>query len=477
MTTYRMHTVACDDAACAELHAATLEVLDKTGVEVLNEGALDLLRTAGARVEGTRVRLPATLVNEAIEAAPKSIAVTSRPGNPERAGATPLDLRAGATYYGTGSDSLYLLGPDTHGRRPVKLADVERFAALQEQLPNIDFVMSMAHPGELPPSVADAAQFAAMLRGTSKPLLMVTAEARGLPAMKEMAAACGAADSWAIYAMPTPPLTHGKNSADLLMTCARLGVPVAYATALLQGATAPASRAGFVVLGNAEMLSGLVITQLTAPGAPYVYGVAQGAMNLRTSHVLYCAPESYAIQQASVDLATHYGLPSFGYGGCSDSPLLDEQWALEAGMTLLAQALSGVTLLHDLGYVASGTASSFESVVLMDEAVAWVKAYLAGITIDTEMLAVEEIDAAGPGGTHLSRKFTRRHHRDWFTPSLLSQQSHESWAAAGGSTLLERTARKTGELLDGEPGYRLASDVLEELDRLVEDVRRLREGA
>jgi trimethylamine--corrinoid protein Co-methyltransferase len=249
-----------------------------------------------------------------------------------------------------------------------------------------------------------------------------------------------------------------------------------YATALLQGATAPASRAGCLVLANAEMLSGLVVSQLAKPGAPFVYGVAQGAMNVRTAHVLYCAPEEMAVQQASADLARHYGLPTFGYGGCSDSLMLDEQWAFEAGMTLLTAAQAGVTLLHDLGYVASGTASSYESVVVMDELVGWVKAYLDGVTVDTAALAVEEIAAVGPGGTHLARKFTRRHVRDYVMPQLISQDQYDAWAAAGSQTLLERTAQKTRELRESERAYRLAPDALRELDELVETARREREG-
>jgi len=270
---------------------------------------------------------------------------------------------------------------------------------------------------------------------------------------------------------------HGRHSAERLVRCARLGVPMVYATALLQGATAPASRAGCLLLTNAEMLSGLVIAQLARPGAPYVYGVTQGAMNARTAHVLYCAPESMAAQQASADLSAWYGLPSFGYGGCADSVMLDEQWALEAGMTLLTAALSGVTLLHDLGYVASGTASSYESVVIMDELVRWVKAYLEGVTVDEAALAAAEIAAVGPGGTHLARKYTRLHVRDYLQPDLVSQDQYDGWAAAGSTSLLERAAARMRDLRASERTYAPGGDALRELDRLVAAHGRRGDGA
>ena len=167
MTDYPLRAAALDEAGCTALHDATLEILEQTGVEVQHDEALAMLQKAGAKVEGTRVRMPPPLVDDALAAAPRSIPLASRSGG---AG---LALEAGPVYYGTGSDCLYLLGPGARERRPVSLNDVEEMAALQEKLPAIDFVMSMAHPHELDAAFAPVAQFAAMLRGTSKPLIMV----------------------------------------------------------------------------------------------------------------------------------------------------------------------------------------------------------------------------------------------------------------------------------------------------------------
>ena len=465
MSQYRLKTRALDDDGCLAIHAATLDLLSGTGVEVQHEQLLAVLATAGAVVEGSRVRIPAGLVDDALAAAPRSITLTSRGAGPA------LDLTDGPVYYGTGSDCIFVLGPGERDRRTGTLADVEEMAALQEKLTNIDFVLSMIHPHELPAHQAPLSQFAAMLRGTSKPLIMVPEDARHLEVFNEMAAACGAAESWAIYAMPTPPLTHGKESVDRLVGCARLGIPMVYASAFLPGATAPASVAGCVVLANAEMLSGLVISELASPGAPFVYGVSQGWMEPRSGHIVYCGPEEMAAQQASADMARHYGLPSFGNGGCSDSLMLDEQWAFETGMTLLTAAQSGVTLLHDIGYVASGTASSYETMVVADELVGWVKAYLGGVTIDEESLAVAEIAASGPGGTHLGRKYSRKHLRDFFRPRLISQDSFESWESAGAPSLLDRAAERTRELCASERAYRPSDEALRELARLENKIK------
>ena len=101
---------------------------------------------------------------------------------------------------------LYICDPDTRERRRVRKADVEGQAALCEKLPNIDFVMSMGLPEDVPQAIDDLAQVDAMLRGTRKPLLVAPRDGHILGRMKEMCAAAGEADSFGIYAMPVPPL-------------------------------------------------------------------------------------------------------------------------------------------------------------------------------------------------------------------------------------------------------------------------------
>lgn len=467
MTQHIITASVLDAEGCQIIFAAALEVLEKTGVEVQDEGALDMMHSAGAKVEGTRVRLPSTLVDDALASAPKRTEVPSR-GLREA-----LVVADGPTYFGSGSDTPRIHGPSSRDRRLASLADVEEMAALQERLPNYDFVMSMALPAEVGERSVSVAQFAAMLRGTSKPIIMVTAEGRVLPVLREMAAAAGDEASWCLYAQPTSPLVHGKDSIERLVGCARMGVPIIYPTTVLPGATAPASRAGMMVVANAESLSALVIHQLARPGAPFVYGVTQGSMDLRSGAVRYFSPEGMANHFSSADMARFLGLPSFGNGGASDSQMLDEQWAAEASTSLMAAAMSRITLVHDVGYLASGMGSSYEACVFMDEIIGYVRDTLRGISLDAESLAVDEIMEVGPGGNFLPRRHTRLHRGDFIVPTLLRQQPYEAWQKAGSSSLLERAAEKARELRAAERSYIPAPDVATALDGFVADAHRL----
>lgn len=447
---------------CERVHQATLTVLAECGVEVLYEPALKRFADAGARVEGTRVRLSADLVAAAIESAPRSWLVKSR-GRDEV-----LELKDGNTYFGSGSDCLYVTDPDTGLRRRAVVADIEDLSDLCEKLPNIDFVMSMGFPENVPHEVEVLHQQVAMLKGTRKPLLIVPRDGHMLSVMKDMAEACGGGDSLIVYGMPSPPLMHDESALSKIEACAELHIPLVYAPAPTAGTTAPASVTAVVVTGNAEVLSGLVLHQLVNPGAPFVYGGGCDTLDMRTMINPYVSPEWSMGCQAGLDLAHHYGLPSFSYGAYSDSKILDEQWAAESAMTAVMGALSRGTLLHDLGYLESGMQTSFESIVLGDELAGFGKALLREIAVDDEALAVEEIMSVGPGGNHLARPYTRRHYRDFWVPTLLDKAPHDRWQSSGATSLKQRVQARVTELRAQPRPFALSADTIGILDRLLE---------
>jgi trimethylamine--corrinoid protein Co-methyltransferase len=347
-------------------------------------------------------------------------------------------------------------------------------AALCELLPNIDFVMSMGLPEDAPQEIDDLVQVVDMMRGTRKPLLVAPRDGSVLPAMQEMAVLCGERDSFAVYAMPSPPLMHDGDAMSKVIGCAELGIPLIYAPAPSAGATAPRSVTSVVVVGNSEALSGLVLHQLVRPGAPFVYGAGGGALDMRTAIEAYAGAEMMLAQTACCDLARHYGLPSFSYAGESDSKTLDEQWAVEAGLTMAYGALSRATLLHDVGYLESGLQSSYESIVLGDELVAHSRAFLRDVPVDDYSIAMDEIRTFGPGGNFLTSKYTRRHTHDFWVGELLDHTTHDRWAAAGGTTLLSRVREKVSRLRAMQRPFALSAEQEDGLHRLLDEAMGLR---
>lgn len=460
-----------DESACRRVHEATLEVLAETGIEVRYAPAASVFARAGAQADGTRARIPPELVEAAIKSAPRGRLLKPRGGDTE-----PLVLDAGHSYCGTGSDLLYICDPDTRERRRVRKADVEGLAALCERLPHIDFVMSMGLPEDVPHEVDDLAQVDAMVRGTRKPLLVAPRDGHILAKMKEMCALAGEAASFGIYAMPVPPLLFDEDGASKVIACAELDVPLIWAPAPNAGTTAPASIAAVIVVANAEVLAGLVLSQAVKPGAPFVWGTGVGAMNMRTMNEVYSTAGCFQGHQAQADLARWYGLPSFAYAGHSDSKTLDEQWSAEAAITTILGKLSRATLLHDVGYLEAGLQGSYESILLGDELISYAKAFMGELRVDDEALALDEIKAVGPGGNHLARPYTRSHFREIWQSDLLDTTPHDRWEAEGSCTLLDRLKARVAELRSEPRAFGLGSEVEAGLERILAEVEAHRPG-
>jgi len=466
--TCRVTLKVWDDEACRRVHDATLRLLAETGVEMHHEAARARCAAAGARVDGTRVCLPASMVADALAAAPRRALLPPRGGD-----TAPLELTQGPTYFGTGPDCLYVCDPDTGERRRGVLADVAAAAELAERLPNIDFVMSMTLPEDADADVLDLVQLAAMLSRTRKPIIASSPfGGEHLRVMREMTAACGEGRSLACLAMSSPPLMLDETACDKIVVAAELDVPLVLAGAASGGTSAPASLTAVAVVGNAEMLAGLVLHQLASPGAPFVYGAGCGAINMRTFVDVYNAPSAFLGDQGMLDLAAWYRLPSWSYAGHSDSKMLDEQWSYELAVATILGALSRATLLHDVGHLESGMQSALEGMVLGDEVAGYARAFLEALPVDDDAIALDEIMAVGPGGDHLARRMTRDRHRRFWRGDLTDQQTHERWRAAGARPLLARVRERLSELRAAPAPFVLDPEAAATLDSLVADWRR-----
>lgn len=449
---------------CAAALDAVLEILETVGVEVRHGPALEVFAAAGAEVDASRVRISRECVQRALELVPKTWTV------PGRGTSRTLELSATAgPYYGTGSDLVFVIDAETGQRRRAMLSDVESFARLSDQLPHLDFVMSMALPSDVPTEVDDVAQCAAMLAGTQKPLMLAPKDGASVRVMHEMVGLCGVRESLLIYAMPSPPLTHDAHGLTKLMACAELEIPIVYAPAPSGGATSPLSIAGGVVVGIAEVLSGLVLHQQIRPGAPFVFGCGYAHLDFQTGNNCYVTPESFLGLQACSDVARHLRLPSFSYAGVSESKGIDMQLAAEAALTAVLGGLSRATLLHDAGYLETGLCGSEESIVLADELVGFVKAYMKEVAVSELDLALTEVREVGPGGSFLARSYTRRRCRDMWRTDLFDHLNHQRWLDAGASSMDVRLKQKAAAMRSASPAFELPASVRGDLDRLVSD--------
>jgi len=419
------------EAECRDIHQATETILSRTGVLVDHESARDLLKSAGSTVDGNLVRIPASLVTDALATVPDTIDLHDREGNPA------MSLGGNRCYYGTGSDTAYTIDPGSGEPVPTDYETVARFARFADALPNIDFVMSMGIARDR--GIASfVAQYDAMVSNTTKPIIFTAQGLDDILAIHEMMKAVYGDENeiWEqaramLYTEPISPLHHTSKELEMLMFCAERLIPVTVPSGMSAGTTGPVTLAGAIALGNAETLSALVVHQLANPGAPYLYGGNVTAMDMRTANFPYAAPEFHIAFAAYADLGRYYRMPVWGLSGASDSKVIDAQAGLEASYQLLMAQLSGSNLVHDVGYVGSGLTSSMEMLLLCDEIISMVRRIGKGVDINTDTLALDVVDGVGPGGHFITHDHTAQHCREVWTPRFLDRNQLEIWQAAG----------------------------------------------
>jgi trimethylamine--corrinoid protein Co-methyltransferase len=428
------------------LHNASLKVLERTGVRLHEPTAVDLLRKAGARVdEGNRVRIPAKLIERTLATTPKRVILCNRSG--EQA----LHIEGYNCFYGPGSDGLNVIDHRTGDHRPGTLKDVEEGVLLCDALPHVDFIMSLFLPSDVDQSLYELYQMEAMLTST-KPIIVVTHDLPSLQACVEMAeVVAGGAQALqrnpfvACYINVTTGLLHNQEALQKLIYMAEKSLPSMYIPVCYGGLTAPVTLAGTFAATNAGVLAGIAIAQLVREGAPVIIpGWGARTINMRNTAAAYFTPDDKGIMAA---MAHYYGLPMFGYGGFSDAKIVDHQAALEAAMSLAFATMEGANLIHDMGYLEAGRATSLAQLVLCDEIIDWLSHAISDIEINDETLALDVIDHKGTEGNYLDDDHTVDHFRERWLPGILDQSVYDVWKTEGSQSLGDRLNRRVEEIL------------------------------
>jgi trimethylamine---corrinoid protein Co-methyltransferase len=450
------------------IHQASLEILDRIGVYLYDEESLALCRQAGARVaDDQRVHLPPQLIEWAWSVAPRRIDLCNRLGRPV------MPLEGANIFFGNGSDCPYVLDHRTGERRLGTQQDVVDIVRVSEALPNIDFLMSGCVPSDVADERANRLQMRAMLLHSHKPILFVTNDFQScVDNVRAAEIVAGGAEalrlhpSCACYINVTSPLRHNAESLQKLLFLAGRGLPTTYTPVVLRGVNGPVTRAGAIALANAGELAGLVLAELKREGAPVILsGGYNDVFDMRSMVALYGAPENLGGRPS---MARFYGLPTFGLGGASDAKVPDQQAAAEAACALLLESLSGINLIHDVGYLESGKCYSLEQLVICDDLIGYVKRFRQGMEVNDETLAVDLIAEMGVSGDYLTHPHTLKHYREDWYPRLFDRNNFERWSNSGHQTLRERAQGRLNKLLAQPQPEPLAPDIQREVCEILQ---------
>lgn len=306
------------EAELYAIHLATLQVLQKTGIKVQSDEALEIFHSGGASVDQKSriVKLPPYVVEDCIRSAPSKIVLHGR--NPVH-DVVLEGRRVNFTNFGEG---IMVIDPFTGEYRKTTKQDIANAALLCDALDEIDVVLRAVAPHDIPADVHPLHAAEACFLNTSKHVFVGGVHGKHADYLFKMAAVvAGGKDKLrerpilSVNVCPTSPLQLTDHCCEAIIACARYGVPVNILSMAMAGGSAPVTLAGTLVTHNAEVLSGVVLNQLTRKGAPVIYGSSTTMMDLKTTTAPVGAPELGMINSAVAALAQYYLLPSWVAGG------------------------------------------------------------------------------------------------------------------------------------------------------------------
>ena len=453
-----------------ELFDGVLHLLEYTGLDVYHDEGREILKEAGAWVDGLRVRLPSYLVKDALAKAPRSFTLWARDGNPKHN----IHIGPGRAHFGPGPTCPNFVDAETLERRPYVKSDVPLVATVVDALPNIDFCESLGTVNDVHHELGALYEFAGMFPNTSKPIVAWSYDRFDSAGIHEIAVAEAGGQqafekrpNYVHYCEPLSPLTSTFEAVDKLIFAARHRVPLIFTPCPIAGGTAPVTAAGIVTQGAAESWMGLTMAQAIQPGLPFFMGGVYSVMDMSSMILAYGAPELCLMMAGITELAHFAGLPLWQTGGCTDSKTFDEQAIIEGSMSVFFSALTGGDLCHDVGYTESAMTGSVFQLAAMDEAIGYSRRITRGIEVNEDTLAVDVINNVGPNGHYLRQEHTRRYYKsEFWYPKLCDRRNYEEWEMMGKTSFKERTVARVRDIL----ATHQPSSIKPETEKVIEKV-------
>lgn len=460
------------------IHDATSDILETTGIRVKNETAKSLLEDNGCTLDSDQVKIPPSLVNESIRKAPSSFDIFTRDGNRS------YTIGSENVIFNPGSTAVYYKDRKTREIRKGKLKDCIELVQLVDNLDNIKAQSTALVPSDVSESLSGLYRLYIILKHSVKPIITGAFRKEGVQNMKLLLdAVVGNSEELARHprtifdCCPTSPLTWDDVGSQHLMDCSAASIPATIVPAPLMGATSPVTIQGTLVNSNAEILGGVVISQLVNPGAPIIYGGAPGSFDMKYATPRFASIEAILAACASSEIGKYYGLPTQSYLGTSDAKTEDSQSGFESGIGLVLGAIAGINVISGPGMLAQLNCQSLEKLVIDNELCGSAYRFSRGIEFDDPSLITELITKVRFSGDYLRQKHTSKKLRtEHFMPSeIICRLSIDSWIESGSKKTLDRASEKVNAILhDHTPDYPAQ---INELERAFENIKKTYQGA
>jgi len=455
------------------IHTASLDVIESVGVRFPSTRALDIWEACGATVDRdtTVVRVPGPIIEEALKRAPPIYTLAARDPSQD------LSLDGNHVYVGTDGCGLQVIDIHSGECRPSALQDVADIARVADYVDEVAFHWVAVSAQDCPPETRGLHELRAIWQNSTKHVQTESIySAHEAHAAVEMAAAIAGGRKalrerpvLSIMQCTVSPLGQDGGSLDAALIGAEAGLPVGFMTMASCLTTGPATLAGNLVVGNAEVISATALIQLAFPGAPVFYAAAQTAADLRSGEYTGGGPEDFLFGAATNVLADFYDIPLSMGSFATGAKAPDWQAGVENSLSTFMASVVMSDMLLGVGLLHGSRIWSFEQMMMDCEIFDIVRQTMRGIVVDEETLALDVIRAVGPGGHYLTQEHTRNHMRGLWVPKFFDRRSYGAWEK-GRDGARTWAREKALHILDTHEPVPLDPALAQELDSIIAGV-------
>ena len=461
-----------DDELISQILDEGKQILAELGVEIHNEGVLEMLAEHGAKIDlqQSKAFISGDLVDKAVEAAPNSFKLYDVLGNETH------NFTEDNVYFTPGTAAINILDGRTGEIRKPLTNDYIRFSKVVSRMEYVASQSTAIIPSDVHEKISDSYRLYLSLLYCEKPVVTGAFTIEAFEIMKDLQLAVRGSEEelcakpLTIFSCcPTSPIKWSDVTSQNLIDCGRYSIPTELISMPLSGFMAPVTLVGTLVQHTAETLSGLVISQLANPGAPILYGGSPAAFDVRYETTPMGAVETQMIDCAYSEIGKYLGLPTQAYISLSDAKLLDAQAGLETSMGATLAALSGINNISGPGMLDFESCQSMEKLVLDNEICGSVLRMVKGIEPKEDFPSIPLFQELIRDKHLLISKHTRKYLKEehYMPGPVIDRANLSRWREEGGLTLRERATDEVNKLIDAYQPSRLPDSIKEELTRLM----------
>ncbi len=453
------------------IHEATMQVLEKTGVRFKYKPALNVFSKEGLKIDGNKVYFNKEFIEKQIKKVPEKFTLHAR--NPENN----VEIGGDNIVLTPGYGSPYVMDLE-NGRRMGSLEDYENFAKLAGASKYQDLTGGiLVEPNDVQDKLRNAKMTYACIKNSDKCFMGSAYGEKGAKESIEMASILFGGrkeleENPALISIlcSLTPLNYDDRMLGAVMEYAKAGQPQLISSLAIAGSTSPSTLAGTLVVQNAEVLAGIALTQLIREGTPVIYAAASSNTEMRYGSLCIGSPEMALLSNATAMLGRYYKIPSRSGGAITDSKIPDTQSGFESMMNLLMAKNSGISfVLHSAGIIESYNTICYEKFVIDDEICGMVKRVEKGIEVNKETLALELIDEVGSDGHYLDKIHTLNHYKDeFYLTKLCNRANYDQWKNSGSLEYMRAANKKYKEILKNYEPPKLPADIDRDLQKYIE---------